>query len=521
MKFIPNIIPEPVQIKHGKGTFKMDENHVIFTEGLFKEEAQFLKDLLIKNFNLNLSIEMVNELSKPNNGINLSSIDFPQEMPEEGYELEITSEYIMIKARTPAGGFHGIQTLRQLIPIISNESLTKASCNFDIPCVEILDYPRFKWRGFLLDEARHFFGGSTVKKMLNLMSLLKLNKFHWHLTDDQGWRIEIKKYPLLTKIGSKRKRKKLHSGRRKPRKEQFSEEYSGFYTKSEIKEIIEHARKRHITIIPEIDVPGHVSALLAAYPQYCCEWKKKQFEVSTQYAIHEDVLCAGKKETYHFLHDILNEIIELFPSKIIHIGGDEVPKIQWQQCSECQALMKKEKLNNEEELQVWFTNEISNYLNDHERIPMGWNEILNKKLVESAICQYWTPNLDVLLQHVKKGRVVVMSEFEYVYLNYGYKFNPLDKVYQYDPIPKGLEYSFHEQILGIEACLWTEFIPDQNALEWYTFPRLIAVAETGWTIEKNKNFEHFMEKLPAFLKILEQHDVRLPEKEEYMKGMKI
>jgi len=371
----------------------------------------------------------------------------------------------------------------------------------------------------MLDEARHFFGKKQVKKMLDLMAFLKLNKFHWHLTDDQGWRIEIKKYPLLTKIGSKREgtivpRKKGIISTQKEKVPIDGIPVSGYYTREEFMEIIEYANERYITIIPEIDFPGHTMSALAAYPELSCTGGP--FEVSTRFGIHRDVFCIGKEEVFEFTQNVLDEVMDIFPSKIIHTGGDEVLRRRWNKCPECQKRIIEEGLDDSKNLQVYFTNRIADYLSSKGRQLMGWNEILNDKLNKDAICHYWTNNLELVLQHASKGRNVVMSEMSAVYLNYPYNLIPTKKTYLYDPLPEEDGNTYKKQILGIEACLWTEFVTNNDTLEWQAFPRLIAIAETGWTPKSRRNFDSFLKRLDSFLPLLKTLDVNYPEKEEFL-----
>lgn len=506
------IIPEPIKSQIKEGSFKLDTTTSIHSDNLFESNLNILRELLKSEINLDLKQILNSEKKSDNNYIALISVNERSKFPPEGYKIEINTNFITIKASTGQGCFYGIQTLKQLL--ISNKSSNqlKNDSTILLPCIEIEDYPRFKWRGFMLDESRHFFGKGVVKKILDIMGFLKLNKFHWHLTDDQGWRIEIKKYPKLIEIGSKRKGEKLWSSRIKAERVRDKKQYSGFYTQAEIKEVIEYAKKYYIDIIPEIDIPGHTTSIIAAYPELSCT--RGPFEVRNFFGILEDVLCAGNEEVYHFLENLFDEIIELFPSKFIHIGGDEVPKTRWNDCAKCQAKIKEENLENVKNLQTYFTNRIAEYILSRGKIPIGWNEILNKNLISDAICQYWTPNLRILLKNIKMGRKVIMSETGKIYLNYGYKVSPLQGVYEYNVIPKTLEVQYYSQFLGIEACLWTEFISTSERFEYLTFPRLIALAENSWTLNKNKNYDKFMEKLPTFLK---KHftDINLPKVEEY------
>jgi len=501
------IIPKPIKVDIKQLKFTLSKDTVILTVPDLIKQAEFLKHLIAPATGFELTIKDLTKKHESINTIILKIEENDKISHPEGYQLEVSQEKIEILGSTPQGVFYGIQTLRQLLPI-EIESSTIMNQDWLVPCVSIEDYPRFSWRGFMLDESRHFFGKETVRKMLDLMASLKFNVFHWHLTDDQGWRIEIKKYPRLTEVGSRRK------GTRINRKKIDGIPISGYYSQDEIREIIGYASERFIKIIPEIDVPGHVTALLAAYPELSCTGGP--FEVSTRFGVLKEILCAGKDEVFGFVQDILKEVMEIFPSHIIHTGGDEVPKKRWKECSDCQARINKEGISSEEELQVYFTNRIAKYLESNGRRLMGWNEILNDKLVDSAICHYWEENFDEVIKNAKKGRDVVMSEREAVYLNYPYSEIPLSKTYEYDPIPDELESKYHENVLGIEACVWTEYIKDKNRLEYQAFPRLTAVAETGWTIKNNKDYPSFLTRLNDIIQRLSFHDVNYAPKETYL-----
>ncbi len=505
---IISIIPKPIKVDVKQGIFTLNNNTVILTVPDLKKQAEYLKNLMAPATGLELDIE---DLSKKDGNINTIILNIEENekvFNPEGYKLEVSQGGIEILGSTPQGVFYGIHTLRQLFPV-EIESSSKIDMEWSIPCTSIEDSPRFFWRGFMLDESRHFFGKDIVKKMLDVMASLKFNVFHWHLTDDQGWRIEIKKYPLLTEIGSKRK------GTINSRKKLDGIPISGYYTQEEIREIIGYAAERFITIIPEIDVPGHVKAALAAYPELSC--KGGSFEVCTHFGILEDVLCIGKEKVFDFIQDVLNEVMEIFPSEIIHIGGDEVPRTRWKECSDCQARINKEGLESEVDLQVYFTNRIANFLTSQGRRLMGWNEILNKNLVKNAICQYWENNLNEVLEHIKNNRNTVISERVALYLNYRYDLIPLNKTYKYDPIPEELDIKFHKNIFGIEACVWTEHITNIKELEWRIFPRLLAVAETGWTPKNKKDFQSFLTRLDSYLQRLALQKINFATKDEFRK----
>ncbi|MFX1443576.1 MAG: beta-N-acetylhexosaminidase [Promethearchaeota archaeon] len=505
---IISIIPKPVRIDIKQGNFILNGNTLLVTAPSLKYLAEYLKGLIAPATGLELVVKDLGKKDEESNTIILNIEKNEGLLNPEGYVLEVDQKKIKITGSMPQGVFYAIQTLRQLLPV-EIESVSKIDREWFVPCVRIEDFSRFNWRGFMLDESRHFFGKENVKKLLDIMASLKFNTFHWHLTDDQGWRIEIKKYPRLIEIGSKRK------GTFVNRKKLDGIPISGSYTQDEIKEIIEYASERFITIIPEIDVPGHVTAALAAYPELSCTGGP--FEVSTRFGIFEDVLCIGKEKVFNFVQDVLKEVMELFPSKIIHIGGDEVPRTRWKECISCQARVNKEDLQSEEDLQVYFTNRIAEYLASNEHRLMGWNEILNHKLVDNAICHYWNENFDFVLENARKGREIVMSEMEAVYLNFQYSTTPLIQTYEYNPIPDELENKFHEKVLGLEACLWTEYVKNEKHLEFQVFPRLIAVAETGWTLKKNKDYHSFLTRLNDFIQRLGFHDVNYAPKETYLK----
>ena len=510
------IIPEPVNISSKEGAFTLNNKTLILTDLKLKGIAEHLKQFLLSTLGLNIAIKEDLQTRESNNIIILKTVKNEKQLNHEGYTLIVSQDRIEIVASTPNGVFYGIQTMRQLIPTekIGNKNL---NLEFSIPCVVIEDYPRFQWRGFMLDVGRHFFTKSEVKKILDLMAFLKFNKFHFHLTEDQGWRVEIKKYPLLTEIGSKREGTTSQRSYRSNKRNKVPLDgipVSGYYTQQDLRELVQYATERFITIIPELDFPGHTMAALAAYPELSCTGGP--FKVSTRFGIHKEVLCIGKEKVFEFIQNVLNEIIEIFPSSIIHIGGDEAPKKRWKKCLDCQARIKDENLESVENLQVYFTNRIADYLGSKGRQVIGWNEILNDKLIENAICHYWTMNLKQVLEHVRLGRKVVMSEFSAVYLNYPYNHIPLERTYNYEPIPNELESKFHKRILGIEACLWTEFVKNKKNLEWQAFPRLIAVAETAWSPKNKKNFEYFQRRLDGFLKWLDLFKVSYAKKEEYL-----
>ncbi|MFX0021429.1 MAG: beta-N-acetylhexosaminidase [Candidatus Hermodarchaeota archaeon] len=499
MNAIPKlaIIPEPVSLVFSSGKYNLRENSIICYHKNLMDLAEFLKDLLYPATGFDLEIKELDKSTNNDNSINLILTN--EDITEsESYSLKIMPNQINISANNPAGIFYGIQTLRQLFPVeIESDKIVK-SFTWEIPCLEIEDHPRFKWRGYMLDEARHFQGKNVVKKLLDLLSLHKMNVFHWHLTDDQGWRIEIKKYPKLTEIGSKRTETQF-GGRLSKKRDGTPHE--GYYSQEDIKEIIEYAKKRFIKIIPEVDLPGHSTALLASYPNLSC--KEESLEVSTHWGFHKDVLCVGKEEVFEYMNDILKEIMDLFPSNIIHIGGDEVLKERWRECSYCQNRIKSEGLKDENQLQSYFINRISNYLKSNNQRVICWNDVLDKKLKVNIICQYWFRGKKKMIDYIKNGGDVIMSDFKYTYLDHSYSFTPLKLAYNFEPIPKKLSTQYYKHILGLEAPMWTEFAPNTKRLEWQTFPRLLVFAELGWTPKYKKNYALFHQRLLEFLKRLD------------------
>ncbi len=493
------IIPEPVLTQVKEGYFHLDNKTHILHDDQCAQIAAYLQKFMYSYCKLNTPIDRLDSESKAIKSITISIDPTLSDLLNEAYVLRVNEKGIIINSNTLQGNFYGIQTLKQLI-----------SKSFKIPCLEIEDYPRFSWRGFMLDEARHFFGMDEVKKILDSMALFKLNVFHWHLTDDQGWRIEIKHYPLLQEISSRREgtntdKRKLMSDLQKDQSKTDKILVSGFYTQAQIKEIIQYATDRFITIIPEIDFPGHVQAVLAAFPELSCTGGP--FEVSQNFGVHKDVFCIGKEEVFEFSKNVLIEVMNLFPSTLIHTGGDEVPIRRYKRCVNCQKLIKKEGLKNENQLQPYFTGKISKFIEEKGHRLMGWNEILNDDLGENAICQFWAGDFSMTIDHIKKGRDTIMSDMRYTYLNYPYKLTLTEQSYEYDPIPEDLPIEYHRHVLGIEACLWTEYIKNDEILEYQTFPRLLAIAETGWTLKRNKNLDSFMERLNILLKMLDYYKI--------------
>lgn len=417
----------------------------------------------------------------------------------EAYKLEVRETGIEITAPTENGLFYAVQTLRQLIK------------NKSVPCLSIEDQPRFEWRAYMLDEARYFQGMETVKNMLDEMALLKMNTFHWHLTNDAGWRIEIDGYPLLTEIGSRRDSSQVNDNGKKWASTIYDGKvHQGFYTKAEIREIIDYASQLYINIVPEVSMPGHASAAVASYP-----WLgtlKEDIKVPADFGVVKTVFNPADERVMKFFRDVLTQVAELFPYKVIHIGGDEVKYDQWENSPEITEYMKKYDLETYSDVQVKFTNDISNFIdkNLHKRM-MGWNEILGKtihewssaknsttELSKNAIIHFWKGKADDFRYAINQGHQVVNSEHSYTYIDYTYRDISLSKAYHFDPIPDGLPKEQEKQVLGIGCQMWGEWTPSNLEVEYQTFPRIAAYAETGWTTKGNKDFNRFKNILPAF-----------------------
>lgn len=489
------ILPEPVSLITSQGRFLLTENTIVYSRKELLNLSDYLRNFIYPATSFKLGIKSFDDKITNSNSINLILVDDKNQLGSEGYSLDITPSGITISGIEPAGVFYGIQTLRQLLPPeIESKNIVK-DIEWDIPCMKVDDYPRFSWRGFMLDEARHFHGKEVVKHLLDLIASLKINTFHWHLTDDQGWRIQLKKYPRLIEIGSKRDETQVGGRLSKKRN---GVPHSGYYSQEEVQEIIDYAKNRFIKVIPEIDLPGHTRAALASYPNLSC--KGYPFRVSTHWGIHKDVMCVGKDEVFEFIQNVLKEIADIFPSNIIHIGGDEVLKERWKECPDCQKRLELEGLKDEKHLQTYFTNRISEFLNSIGQKVVCWNDTLNEKLREKVICQYWLRGKKKVLEHIKREGDAIMSNFKYTYLDHSYVFTPLKLAYKFEPIPKKLEKRYHKNVLGLEAPMWGEYIPNIKRLEWQTFPRLIAFSEIGWTPKNKRNYRSFYNRLNQFLK---------------------
>jgi hexosaminidase len=494
------IIPQPSELSLKSGFFKLSpQTKIVFNDEALNNDVEWFNDYLKKFYGFKL--ETVAERPKSGTFIFFEKPDFEAGWKEK-YNMDINENEISILAEgESAGFFYALQTLIQLIPAQETKSAKETtSTSFLIPCAYIKDEPRYEWRGMHLDVCRHFFPVSFVKRYIDLLSMYKLNTFHWHLTDDQGWRIEIKKYPKLTEVGAFRSGTMIGSYKYN----QFDTlRYGGFYTQKEIREVVAYAAKRHITIVPEIEMPGHSLAAVASYPWLSCTGKKQ--EVAKTWGVFDDVYCT-KDSTFKFLEEVLTEVIALFPGNYIHIGGDECPKTRWKTCEDCQALMKKEGLKNENELQSYFIKRIERFVNGKGKQIIGWDEILEGGLAPNAAVMSWR-GIEGGIAAAKEKHYVVMSPGKPCYFDHyqtmdktheplaigGY--NPLDSVYAYDPAPKKLTKEEAKFILGAQGNVWTEYILDEKHLEYMAVPRMIALAEAVWSKPERKNYADFLNRL--------------------------
>jgi hexosaminidase len=507
-----NITPKPVSVITQAGTYKISSKTKLFlARAELEKSANFFNDYLEKNYGLRLDIvtnqsphSIVFALTDNKGDSRLSH--------ESGYSLQIDKSMIRISGADEKGVFYGMQTLIQLLPLEKSTELV-------LPALTIFDYPRFAYRGLMLDCGRHFFDIDFVKKYIDFIAMHKMNTFHWHLTEDQGWRIEIKKYPRLTEIGGCRNG--TITGHH-PGNGNDSTRNCGFYTQEQIRDIVNYAAQRYITVIPEIEMPGHSSAAIAAYPQLSCfpdsptqiakgvSWAGPDTskEVQQSWGVYRDVYCPSEF-TFSFLQDVLDEVMQLFPSKYIHIGGDECPKDFWKRSSFCQNLIREKGLKDEEGLQSYFVQRIEKYLNSKGRSIIGWDEILEGGLAPNATVMSWRGEKGGV-EAAKQHHQVVMTPSSYVYFDHSQVnhddsltiggYLPLDKVYNYEPVPKELNNEEAKLVLGAQANVWTEYMSNPAKVEYMIFPRLTALSEVLWSPKENRNWDEFQKRLPDIIK---------------------
>jgi len=487
---LPSLIPWPDKVRLSDSVFVVKPDTKIYSDSASATSRQLLAERFAKVIGYKIQTGVINNEGAFFDGILLTTNTGGRDFGLEGYSLDVTGKKIIISAQTLTGMFYGVQTLLQLMPPEVYAGGVKTSVSWEIPCIHIEDRPRFKWRGFMVDVSRHFFDKEEIKQLLDTMAMYKLNVFHWHLVDDQGWRIEIKKYPRLTEKGAWRKDIGFEINPTVSKAYRPDGCYGGYYTQEDIREVVAYAESRHITIVPEIEMPGHSSAALSAYPEFSCSGA--------------GVYCAGNDATFTFLENILNEVVGLFPGKYIHIGGDEVPKNFWKACPKCQDRMKKNGLHNEEELQSYFIQRIEKFVSAHGRILVGWSEIGQGGLAKSAVLMDWKGGG---LDAATSGHDVVMTPNASCYFDHYQSldyttepvaigcYTPLKSVYDFDPVPSQLQPEYLSHVLGGQGSVWSEYIASKNYLEYMTFPRLCALAEVVWSPKTVRNWEDFLSRL--------------------------
>lgn len=506
------LIPAPTSLTTNDGHFILDAETGIAFSGFKASEISKLSNYVMTHIKKETGVQISSDKKKKS--IRFEKLNPSQpELGDEGYLLNISSQEIKIAANSSRGLFYGVQSLMQYV--IANNVQTP----IQLPNLSIADQPQVAWRGMMLDVSRHFFNVDAVKEVLDLMAFYKMNVFHWHLADNEGWRLEIKKYPKLTEVGAWRieipgsvmyKQDSTYTEKLDGK----SYPYGGFYTQEQVKDIVAYAQDRNITVVPEIDIPGHSGAALSAYPEYSCEKHVQEPPNSTLWNGVVDPLkvnlnyCAGQESTFHFLEDVFTEVMALFPSTYIHVGGDEVDKSYWEKCPVCQKRIKDNNLKDENELQSYFIKRIAKFLEAHDRKLIGWDEILEGGAPKNATVMSWRGEKGGI-EAAKMRQDVIMTPNDPLYFNRlqsdsedepyapAYSINSVDRVYNYHLIPEQLSKEETTYILGGQFAVWTEFISSLEHLEYMVLPRLPAFAENLWSLPKNKNFDDFVDRLNA------------------------
>ncbi|MGN6397109.1 MAG: family 20 glycosylhydrolase [Mucilaginibacter sp.] len=514
------IIPAPVSVKKADGQFVLSQETVILADSINNKAVLFLKGFLLNEAKLHVKLKHNTGAVVPGSIVMTSK--GASNLPAEGYSLTITPTKITIVGKG-AGLFYGVQSLIQLLPL-------NMAATAKIPCAEIQDYPRFGYRGLMLDVSRHFFPVEFVKKYIDLMAAYKLNNFHWHLTDDQGWRIEIKRYPKLTQVSSQRAQTVIGNYHDRTPQQFDNTPYGGFYTQEQIKDVVKHAADRYINIVPEIEMPGHSEAVLAAYPELSCDPSLGTYKVAETWGVFKNIYEPSDK-TFAFLQDVLTEVMALFPGKYIHVGGDEVPKDAWRKSQFCQDLIKKlglvddKESSKEDKLQSYFIKRIETFINSKGRSMIGWDEILEGGLSPNATVMSWRGEAGGIAAAKQHHNVVMTPGSGGLYIDQqqgksnleplsigGY--DPLSRIYRYNPTPSALTPDEQKYILGVQANLWTEYIPTEKKVEYMILPRILALAELSWSPLANKDYTDFADvRLPGHLGWLEKagFNYRVPE----------
>jgi hexosaminidase len=509
-----SVIPEPVEFVKERGNFTITPYTPVFFNFPDSVHRENIISVLQKHLNDFYGFSAGEKASYSSTdtsdrvpGIYIILDKKEDLVPEEGYVIDI-KETISLRATSFSGLFYGMQSLVQMMEE-SDESAEEVS----VPNGVLTDYPRFSWRGLHLDVCRHFMPKEFVFRYLDFMAMHKLNTFHFHLTEDQGWRIEIEKYPKLTDIGSVREETLVGHGRSSDKYDGI--EHGGYYTKEDIREIVDYASKRYITVVPEIEMPGHALAALASYPHLGCTGGP--YDVATRWGVFEDIMCAGKESTFEFVEDVLTEVMEMFPSDYIHIGGDEAPKARWKECPDCQERILEEELADENQLQSYFIKRVGRFLADNGRKLIGWDEILEGGLAPDAAVMSWRGEAGGI-EAAQMGHYVVMTPGTHCYLDHYQAdpetqplaiggFTPLEKIYSYEPVPDTLVGNQADYIMGAQGNVWTEYMSSPAHVEYMVYPRAAALSEVVWSPKKERNYENFLERLSVLRRVYDHYNL--------------
>jgi len=525
-----SVIPRPERIEPRSGSFTIGPDFAVLVAGSdapTRAIGEYCASRLAQARGLPVEVVTDTGARSPAGCLRLACTPSCRELGREGYRLDVAPDGVSLEACAPAGLFYGVQTVFQLLPpdiyaplrgavgqgvvglgagLEARVDTAAREASWAVPCLRIEDRPRFAYRGMHLDVGRHYFPVDFIKRYLDLLAMHKLNTFHWHLTEDQGWRLEIDAYPRLTQIGSRRRETQI---RRTDRCD--GRPYGGYYTKQEIREVVAYAAALHITVIPEIEMPGHSVAALAAYPELSCTGGP--FSVRTRWGVAQDIYCAGNEATFAFLEQVLAEVLELFPSPYIHIGGDEAPKDRWRQCPKCQRRIAQEGLADEYELQSWFVKRIERFLLAHDRKLIGWDEILEGGLAPEATVMSWRGTIGGIAA-ARQGHDVIMAPYSHLYFD-GYQaepdsepfaigyWAPLEKVYGFEPVPAALDATQRRHVIGVQANLWTEYVATPEHVEYMLLPRLSALAELAWTPASLRRWDCFAGRLATHYRRLQ------------------
>lgn len=504
------VIPQPAKFELADGRFCLNaDTRILVASGTTKGRriASQLTEIIQPATGFDLQIQTADSRRQADNSILLTTDKAPARLGKEGYQLVVKADSILIRACKPAGLFYGVQTLRQLLPekIECNE---QAGGTWNVPCCSIEDVPRFGWRGMHFDVCRHFFGIEHVKKYIDFLAMHKMNVLHWHLTEDQGWRIEIKKYPKLNDISAWRQGTDMHYWQRKGDRKK----HGGIFTHEDVREVVAYAAERFITVVPEIEMPGHAQAAVAAYPELSCTGGPHK--VWTGWGVSKNVFCAGNEKVFRFLCDVIDEVVELFPGKYIHIGGDECPKDRWKECPKCQKRIADEGLADEHELQSYFISRMAEYIASHNRKVIGWDEILEGGLAKGAAVMSWRGTAGGI-KAAKMKHDVVMTPNPITYFDMKPEpfedpgdlpgregFTSLKTVYDLE-LTTGVPREFRKYVMGGQGCLWTEYVNNQAEVEYMLLPRLSALSEVVWSPQRKRDWKDFQKRLRSFKKRLD------------------